>query len=173
MDTSESGAITLLPPFSDRDRWTAEGWCPMERTLELIGTRSAMVLLREVFYGAGRFDDIVRRAGVTPAIAAKRLRQLVDGDLLERKPYRDPGQRTRNEYVLTDRGRQLFPIVVALMHFGDHLPREHEATIALSHANCGAELVPEVRCAAGHEVPLRQSAASIVRPTENPARGRR
>ncbi|WP_436535326.1 winged helix-turn-helix transcriptional regulator [Actinoplanes sp. HUAS TT8] len=164
MTAPDDGVITLLPPFAERDRFTAEGWCPMERALDLIGTRSAMTLLREVYYGGTRFDDLARRAGVTPAVASDRLKRLVEAGLLERRPYREPGQRTRYEYTLTDRGRDVFPVLVALMRLGDELPREKEATIGLSHAGCGEPIVPEVRCAAGHEVPLNETVASIVRP---------
>jgi DNA-binding HxlR family transcriptional regulator len=156
--------FTLEGPLAERDRFTAAGWCPLERTLDLIGTRSAMTLLREVFYGATRFDDLARRAGVTPAVASQRLKQLVDGGLLERRPYQEPGRRTRYEYGLTERGTEVFPIITALMRLGDMLPRENEATIALSHAGCGEPIVPEVHCAAGHTVHPADTVASIVRP---------
>ncbi|GIF09054.1 winged helix-turn-helix transcriptional regulator [Actinoplanes siamensis] len=163
--------ITLSSPLADRDRWTAAGWCPLERTLDLIGTRSAMTLLREVFYGGSRFDDLARRAGVTPAVAAQRLRQLVDGGLLERRPYREPGHRTRHGYALTPKGHALFPILVALLRFGDELPREHETHLALTHAGCGEPIVPQVRCAAGHVVPAAEAVASIAWPdATEPAR---
>lgn len=155
--------FTLDGPLAERDRFTAAGWCPLERTLDLIGTRSAMTLLREVFYGATRFDDLARRAGVTPAVASQRLKQLVGGGLLERKPYREPGARTRYEYALTDRGAEVFPIIAALMRLGDMLPRDKEATIALSHAGRGEPIVPEVHCAAGHTVHPGDTVASIGR----------
>src|SRR3954447_14636816 len=78
--------------------------CPIDRTLQVVGSRSAFLLLREAFYGATRFDDLVRLTGFTDAVAAKRLKELVDHGLLERRPYREPGQRTRHEYVLTRSG---------------------------------------------------------------------
>jgi DNA-binding HxlR family transcriptional regulator len=166
-------AMTVLPPLDDYDRSAPDGWCPLERTLELIGTYSAMVLLREVFYGVRRFDDLTRRAGVTESITAKRLQQLVEGGLLDRSPYREQGQRTRYEYVLTERGRELYPIVVALMRFGAGLPHEHKTRISLTHADCGAEIVPEVRCAAGHEVPIGEAVAQVVTLTGKPVGDRR
>jgi DNA-binding HxlR family transcriptional regulator len=165
--------MTVLPPLDEYDRGAPEGWCPLERTLELIGTYSAMVLLREVFYGVRRFDDLTRRAGVTESIAAKRLQQLVEGGLLDRSPYREQGQRTRYEYVLTERGRELYPIVVALMRFGSGLPHEHKTRVSLTHADCGAEIVPEVRCAAGHEVPICEAVAQVVTLTGKPVGDRR
>jgi DNA-binding HxlR family transcriptional regulator len=156
--------FTLAPPLSDRDSWTAAGWCPVERALDLIGTRSAMTLLREVFYGGTRFDDLTRRAGVTPAVASQRLRQLVDNGLLERKPYREPGQRTRHEYAITERGREVFPIIAALVRLAEQLPHDPDSAVALSHADCGEPVVTEVRCAAGHAVAPADTVVSLVPP---------
>jgi len=134
----------------------------MEHALELIGTHSAMVLLREAFWGGRRFDDLARRAGVTEQIAAKRLRQLVDVGLLAKQPYQQPGQRTRYEYVLTDRGRDLFPVLVSLIEFGRVLQGE-SSSMELVHEGCGAPVVPQVRCTAGHDVPLEDVTARMAK----------
>ncbi|MFD9738216.1 winged helix-turn-helix transcriptional regulator [Umezawaea sp. NPDC059074] len=155
-------SFTLAPPLTDRDSWTAAEWCPMERALDLIGTRSAMTLLREVFYGASRFDDLARRAGVTPAVASQRLRQLVENGLLERRPYQEPGQRTRYEYAVTERGLEVFPIIAALAHLGDRLPGGTGRAVELSHAGCGEPVMTEVRCAAGHVVTPADTVVSIL-----------
>lgn len=157
-----SDLISLAGPFADRDRWTAEGWCSIERALGLIGTRSAMVLLREAFYGGRRFDELTRRAGITEAVAAQRLKQLVAGGVLRRVPYRDAGRRTRHEYELTDRGRALFPVLVALLRWGDELDGG-PGGIELVHQDCGALVEPHVRCADGHDVPVGQTVARIAR----------
>ncbi|NIY70801.1 winged helix-turn-helix transcriptional regulator [Streptomyces malaysiensis] len=162
-------AFTLASPLSNRDSWTAAGWCPMERALDLIGTRSTMTLLREVFYGATRFDDLARRASMTAAIASRRLRQLVDNGLLERRPYQEPGQRTRFEYVITDRGREIFPIVAALVQFAERLPAEPGPKVELSHADCGEPLVVEVHCATGHVVAPADTVVSIAKPAAGTA----
>ncbi|HEX5402273.1 MAG TPA: helix-turn-helix domain-containing protein [Pseudonocardiaceae bacterium] len=154
--------ITLAGPFAERDRWTAEGWCSIERALGLIGTRSAMVLMRESFYGGRRFEELTRRAGITEAVAAKRLKQLVAGGVLRQVPYREPGSRTRHEYELTDRGRALFPVLVALLEWGDLLD-DGPGGIELIHDECGAPIEPHVRCAAGHEVPITETVARIAR----------
>jgi DNA-binding HxlR family transcriptional regulator len=148
--STEAAAVSLSGALADRDRWTIAEWCPMERALELIGTHSAMVLLREAFWGARRFDDLARRAGVTEQIAAKRLRQLVEAGLLAKQPYRQPGQRTRHEYVLTERGRSLFPVLVSLIEFGRLL--QESSPMELVHDGCGAAVVPQIRCTAGHDI---------------------
>ncbi len=152
--------MKLSGALADRDRWTAADWCPMEHALQLIGTHSAMVLLREAFWGGRRFDDLARRAGVTEQIAAKRLKQLVDSGLLAKQPYRLPGQRTRYEYVLTERGRDLYPILVSLIEFGRILQGE-STTMELVHDGCGAPVSPRVLCTAGHDVSLADVTARI------------
>jgi DNA-binding HxlR family transcriptional regulator len=161
--------MKLSGSLADRDRWTVADLCPMERALDLIGTHSAMVLLREVLWGGRRFDELARRAGVTEQIAAKRLRQLVDAGLLAKQPYQQPGQRTRYEYVLTDRGRELFPVLLSLIEFGRLLqgetPLQGETANSLEfvHDRCGAPLVPRIRCTAGHDVALEEATARIAK----------
>jgi hypothetical protein len=92
---------------------------------------------------------------VTDAVAAARLRELVEVGALERRPYREPGRRTRQEYVLTERGLDLLPVTMALMQWGDrHLAGAEGAPLAATHHDCGAPVRVEVRCAAGHDVPL-------------------
>ncbi|MGV0792478.1 winged helix-turn-helix transcriptional regulator [Mycolicibacterium sp. XJ1819] len=140
----------LQGPLADRDAWSAVGKCPIEKTMALLGAKSAMLIMREAYYGTTRFDDFWRRVGVTKAAAAVRLSELVDAGLLERRPYREPGQRRRDEYVLTEAGLDFMPVVWAMFEWG----RRHLAAtpLRLSHADCGAEATVEIRCAKGHQV---------------------
>ncbi|MEU4482896.1 helix-turn-helix domain-containing protein [Micromonospora sp. NPDC023966] len=94
-------------------------------------------------------------------MAAKRLKQLVADGLLQRRPYQDPGKRTRYEYVLTELGRELFPVLVALIQWGERLGRE--GGVELVHVGCGSPLGVVVECAKGHEVALPDTAAWLVR----------
>ncbi|MEU1087472.1 winged helix-turn-helix transcriptional regulator [Streptomyces sp. NPDC005576] len=165
----EETVFTRTGEFADRDAFTAAGWCAMERSLDVMGTRSAMMLVREAFYGGRRFDDLVRRTGLAETAASKRLRQLVDDGLMERQPYRVPGARTRHEYVLTDRGRALFPLFVALMEWG-HAADGGRGGVELVHAGCGQPLVPAVRCEGGHEVAIGETEARLTSP--GPSAGR-
>jgi DNA-binding HxlR family transcriptional regulator len=154
--------ITRTGRFVDRDAWSAEGWCSIERALELVGTRSAMILLREAFLGGRRFDELAHRTGLSDAVAATRLKQLVEDGLLAQQPYREPGARTRSEYVLTERGRALFGVLVALLRWGDGLD-QGPGGLELVHADCGEPVAPVVRCAAGHEVTLDRTQARLRR----------
>lgn len=147
-------AAWLEGAMADRDAWRATR-CSIDRAVHVVGNRSAQLLMREAFYGTRRFDDFARRVGITEAVAAARLRELVAVGALERRPYREPGQRTRQEYVLTERGRDLLPVSLALMQWGDrHLAGPQGAPLRATHRDCGAEVGVEVRCRAGHEVPL-------------------
>jgi DNA-binding HxlR family transcriptional regulator len=141
--------------LADRDAWSAVGACPIEKTMALLGTKSAMLILREAFYGTTRFDDFYQRVGITRAAAAARLNELVDAGLLARQPYREPGQRAREEYVLTQSGIDFMPVVWSMFEWGRrHLSPDHP--MRLIHKQCGAEATVGLRCAKGHDVPASE-----------------
>jgi DNA-binding HxlR family transcriptional regulator len=158
---TSSDVITLSGRLADRDSLNLSDLCPIERSLKLIGTHSALVLLREAFWGARRFEDLARRAGITEQIAAKRLRQLVDEGIMTKRPYQPAGQRTRYEYVLTDRGRALFPVLVSLIEFGRLLQGDAKGLELVHGTECGAKVSAHVQCAEGHTVPLTETQARI------------
>ena len=142
----------LQGTLADRDAWSAVGECPIEKTMALLGTKSAMLIMREAYYGTTRFDDFWRRVGVTKAAASARLNELVDAGLLQRRAYKEPGQRSRDEYVLTNTGLDFMPVIWAMFEWGRrHLP--YNASLQLAHKGCGAEASVEIRCADGHRVP--------------------
>lgn len=151
-----SDTAALVGKLADRDAWRADR-CSIDRALQVVGTRSAMLILREAAYGATKFDEFARRVGITEAATAARLRQLTDLGVLRREPYREPGQRTRYEYHLTDMGLDLMPALLALMQWGDrHLSDPSGPPLDLRHAECGAGVEVDVVCTAGHEVPLSE-----------------
>ena len=161
---AQPGVVRLEGRLADRSVWRAADRCSIGRAMQVIGTRSAMLLMREAYYGTRRFDDFAARVGITEAVAAKRLRELVDAGLLERAPYQEPGQRTRQEYRLTGMGRALAPAALALMQWGDtYLADEPGGPLALRHAGCGAPVAVEVRCAEGHEVALEDISVGVNR----------
>ena len=144
----------------DRDAWSAVGECPIEKTMALLGTKSAMLIMREAYYGTTRFDDFWRRIGVTKAAVAARLSDLVEAGLLERRPYREPGQRSRDEYVLTDAGLDFMPVIWAMFEWGQrHLP--HPTPLRMIHKDCGADATVTIRCADGHDVPADELAIRL------------
>jgi DNA-binding HxlR family transcriptional regulator len=143
--------VQLEGPLAVRGDVPLGDRCPLERALGLVGNRTGLLLLREAFYGATRFDQLRRRVGITEAVAAQRLRDLVAAGVLEKQPYREPGQRTRDEYVLTPAGHDLMPVVLGLIQWGTaHAPDGGGAV--MTHAGCGAQVRAVARCAAGHDV---------------------
>jgi DNA-binding HxlR family transcriptional regulator len=144
-------ALHMTGRLEPRGAWRADG-CNIARTLDVISTRSAFLILREAFYGTTRFDDFAQRAGVSEPVAAQRLRELVADGLLERQDYREPGQRTRQSYRLTDKGADLFPVLGALLQWGDRWLDDGHGPVALQHAGCGESVRVELRCERGHRV---------------------
>lgn len=142
-------ALNLTGALDPREGWDADR-CSIARALEIVSTRSAFLILREAFYGTTRFDDFASRVGISEPVAAARLRELVDEGLLEREPYREPGQRTRHRYRLTTKGADLLPALVALMQWGDRWVGSRGGPITLRHHDCGEPVHAELRCAAGH-----------------------
>ena len=148
--------------LADREAWSSVGQCSIEKTMSALGTKSAMLIMREAYYGTTRFDDFWRRIGVTKAAAAARLSDLVEAGLLERRPYREPGQRSRDEYVVTDAGLDFMPVVWAMFEWGQrHLPRP--TPLRLTHKECGADATVTIRCAEGHDVPANELGIRLAR----------
>lgn len=131
------GAETDTDPVSVRA-------CSIARTLEVVGEKWALLAVREVFLGVRRFDEIVARTGAPRDTLTSRLRTLVAHGVLERRLYceRPP----RHEYLLTDAGRELYPVILTLMQWGDrHQAREDVPPLLLEHS-CGAPLDPVLVC---------------------------
>jgi DNA-binding HxlR family transcriptional regulator len=141
----------LVGELSPRSGWKATR-CSVAKALEIVSTRSAFLLLREAFYGTERFDDFAERVGISDPVAAARLKELVAHGLLVREPYREPGQRTRYAYRLSEMGADLFPALVALMQWGDRWLVEDDGPVQLRHRDCGAEVHAELRCERGHKL---------------------
>ena len=103
--------------------------CSVHRTLEVVGEKWTMLLIRDAANGVHRFDDFRRHVGLSEAVLADRLRTLVGHGILETREYQEPGQRKRREYRLTEKGWDLFPVLVALMQFGDKHLRLHDGEL--------------------------------------------
>jgi DNA-binding HxlR family transcriptional regulator len=139
---------------SDRFRYSAAN-CSIARTLGVVGEKWTLLILREAFYGVRRFDDFHTALGCARNLLAARLKTLVTHGLLERAAYQDDHGRGRHEYRLTDKGRDLFPVVVALMQWGDRwIADEAGPAVRLSHRDCGEPVAVQLVCEAGH-APLK------------------
>ena len=99
-----------------RKSW-ADANCPMARSVDLVGEWGSLLILREAFGGVSRFDDFQKRIGISRNLLTTRLKKLVDGGVLERRPLHSDAK--RHEYVLTEKGEDLFATIVALRQWGD------------------------------------------------------
>ncbi|GAA5160178.1 helix-turn-helix domain-containing protein [Pseudonocardia eucalypti] len=106
-----TGASRALP--------AAEVRCSVQRTLEVLGERWTLLILREAFRGATRFSEFREALGIAPDVLTQRLGVLVDAGVLEKRSYREPGSRGRDAYHLTDSGQAVKLILGALQQWGD------------------------------------------------------
>lgn len=127
--------------------------CTIGRAMEVLGERWTLVVLREVFNGVRRFDDMQVHASVPRQVLANRLGRLVDDGILRREPYRADGQRVRHEYRLTPKGLDLYPVLVAVSGWGDRYLADPEgAPVEFEHRGCGSPVGLRMVCADGHEI---------------------
>src|SRR3954447_17552125 len=127
--------------------------CTVQRALAVVGDRWSFVVLREVFSGIRRFDDLRVRTAIPRQVLTDRLNRLVGEEVLRREPYRENGQRPRHEYRLTRKGLDLYPTLVALNEWGSAYYAEPEGSpLRFEHRDCGADVRLGLHCAAGHDV---------------------
>src|SRR6516165_10868760 len=93
--------------------------CAIGAAVAIMGERQTFLVLREAFNGVRRFDDMQRRTGMPRQVLSDRLARLVTEGLLRKVPYQESGQRRRTEYRLTEKGIDLYPVLVAMMEWGD------------------------------------------------------
>jgi DNA-binding HxlR family transcriptional regulator len=91
--------------------------CPLAQTLEIIGEWWSLLILREAFFGVRQFGEFERRLGIAKNVLSSRLKHLVEAGVLERRPSRDDARQI--EYRLTERGKDLAPVLVALSQWGE------------------------------------------------------
>ena len=140
--------------------WSTDN-CTVGRAMEILGERWTLVVLREVFNGVRRFEDMRRHAGIPRQVLTERLALLVDTGVLRREPYREPGQRERHEYRLTEKGFDLYPVLAAVRHWGDRYLADPEGSpVEFEHVGCGAEVEVVLRCQEGHELTGRRDVAT-------------
>jgi DNA-binding HxlR family transcriptional regulator len=133
--------------------------CAIGAAVAILGERSTFLVLREAFNGVRRFADIQRRTAIPRQVLSDRLARLVRQDLLHKVPYQDSGQRTRQEYRLTAKGLDLYPVLVALMHWGDqYAVGPAGPQVQIRHRDCGEPVRLQLTCRAGHAL---QSARDV------------
>jgi DNA-binding HxlR family transcriptional regulator len=118
--------------------------CSVARTLETIGERWTLLILRDAFHGARRFDDFQRSLGVARNVLTARLKLLTDEGLMERRMYSERPE--RYEYRLTDKGIDLWPVLFTLMRFGDKHYAVEGSPVVVEHRACGTRVDDHMCC---------------------------
>lgn len=119
--------------------------CSVARTLSVIGDRWTLLVLRDAFLRTRRFEDFQRSLGLTRHVLAGRLRKLVEAGILERVRYQE--KPARYEYKLTEKGRDIYPVIVALLRWGDRwMSDEKGPPLTLKHKACGHDMHPTLVC---------------------------
>jgi DNA-binding HxlR family transcriptional regulator len=138
--------------------------CSIARTLGVVGEKWTLLVLREAFYGVRRFDDFHAMLGCARNLLSARLKTLVANGLLEKWAYRDDRGRRRDEYRLTEKGRDLLPAVVALMQWGDRWAADEAGPpVLLRHRGCDEPVSVRLCCDAGH-TPLARDVRAVPGP---------
>ena len=161
MTTTAAGSPAALA-------WSVDN-CTLGRAMEILGERWTVVVLREIFLGVRRFDDIRRHSGIPRQVLTNRLATLVEHDLLRKTPYRADGARTRHEYRLTEKGMELQPILLAISQWGDrHLADPDGPPTTFVHRDCEQPVHVELHCDAGHRVDNPREVATRPGPGVHP-----
>ena len=119
--------------------------CSIAQALEVVGEWWSLLILRDAFQGVRRFEDFQRRLGIARNVLTERLQRLVDEGVLERRLYQT--QPDRFEYRLTEKGLDLYPVVIGLMRWGDKWAMGKEGPpVILTHRGCGHDATPVLAC---------------------------
>jgi DNA-binding HxlR family transcriptional regulator len=117
--------------------------CPVARTLDVIGEWWTLLIVRDALLGARRFDEF-KATGIADNILSARLKRLVEGGVLERRPYQAHPE--RHEYLLTEKGRALVPVIAALRDWGQAWTAGDDRSPRLAHRACGHQVALSLYC---------------------------
>lgn len=135
--------------------------CSVARTVDVVGEWWSLLILRDLFAGMSRYDEIQRDLGIASNILAARLKTLRDAGVVDRTP--DPDDARRWSYALTDKGRELYPVLLALMAWGDKwLAAPGRQPVLVVHAACG-QVTAAVPCCSVCAQPLRLEELQFVK----------
>ncbi len=126
----------MVNPYSDLD-------CSIARTLDVVGERWSLLILRDAFYGVRRFEELQRSLGIARNVLSDRLGKLVEQGVLRKELYED--RPPRHEYRLTEKGRDLFPVLLAMAAWGDRWESDGQP-VQLTHEACGQVTHPVPAC---------------------------
>jgi DNA-binding HxlR family transcriptional regulator len=148
----------------------AEWNCSIAKTLDVVGEWWTLLILRDAFRGKRRFDDFQSSLGLARSVLTARLRKLTEHGILERHAYSD--HPPRYEYQPTEKGLALFPLIAAMIHWGDTwAPSEAGPPVVLIHDTCGNVTQPMLTCPHCHGEVSAANSHSAPGPGARPAPG--
>lgn len=114
--------------------------CPVARSVDVVGDKWTILVLRELYMGAGRFEEIQIQTGATPQMLTSRLKALEADGMIERRPYSE--KPLRYEYCLTEKGQAFYPVIYALRAWGEAWCKREEEEVAVNfaHRACGHDV---------------------------------
>jgi DNA-binding HxlR family transcriptional regulator len=149
--------------LQDRQKWSIGDACSMSRVLELLSTKTAFQIVRELFLGTTRFDDFVDRVGASAPAVSRALKQLESARVVARTSYQEAGKRARDEYRLTQAGEDLMPVFLSLVGWGDRHLQKGKPPLAFVDADTDRPVDVSVtvgadrRAVASDEIRVRRS----------------
>jgi DNA-binding HxlR family transcriptional regulator len=155
-------------------RWKELGRenCSIARTLAVVGDRWTLLVLRDSFLGVRRFEDFERSLRIARRVLSERLELLVAEDVLLRVPYRT--RPARFEYRLTDKGHELYPAILSLVHWGDkHYAGRGGPPVIHKHLKCGRDFRSVLTCSECAEAVFAREVAARLSSHANPSRQRK
>ncbi len=138
-------AVRPLDPFH----------CSIVGTVEALGDTWSILVIRELFYGVHRFNDMQTELGISRSVLTDRLNRLVELGVAKAVPYQEPGDRVRKEYRLTRKGVALLPVMVSLMEWGDAYVNDGDGPVTLHDRDTGKVVRVELRTDDGEIAPHR------------------
>src|SRR4051812_4866424 len=137
----------VLRSLSMRRASFADMNCSVARSLEIVGEWWTLLIVRDAFLGITRFEDFQRRLGIARNMLTARLDTLIEAGVMERRVYDEA--RDRADYVLTEMGRDLWPVLVSIRQWGDRwLSGEGNEPMVLVHTDCGEVTTAVLTCSA-------------------------
>jgi DNA-binding HxlR family transcriptional regulator len=147
--------------LQDRQQWSIGDACSMSKVLELLSTKTAFQVIRELFFGTTRFEDFVERIGTSAPAVSRALKQLEAAQIVARARYQEQGRRARDEYRLTEAGEDLLPMFMSLVQWGDTYLQNEPPPLSFVDADTGQTV--EVRVTADTDSRVMRSADIRIR----------
>lgn len=139
--------------------------CTIARAVAQVGDEWTLLIVREMFLGSRRFDDFLHLTGMSSHLLSQRLKKLEAQGVIRREPYSE--RPPRHEYRLTEKGRDLWAVIIALKQWGDRWLSAEDTPVQIVHKTCGRVTRPQMTCPdCGEPIDAHDAEARLSRPFE-------